>query len=123
MEEIISRVDYNCYGETTLFNVIRGRVVDGAFRAMKRSSFYPEKPVSVKFMDDIGTSEGAVDEGGPRREFFTLAMKELHDSPMFDGAPGQKFIVPSQSGMWRTSFIVAVLLLICSPCNGAPLCV
>lgn len=49
-------------------------------------------------MDDIGMPEGAVDQGGPKREFFTLALKELHDSDMFSGPPAKKFIVPSHTG-------------------------
>lgn len=43
---------------------------DGASRAMGRSNFAPEKTVDVKFTDDYGISEGAVDNGGPTREFF-----------------------------------------------------
>ena len=31
--------------------------------------------MSVKFTDDIGNSEGAVDLGGPMKEFFTLVLQ------------------------------------------------
>jgi len=33
--------------------------------------------MSVQFTDDAGISEGAVDEGGPRREFLQLLMSHL----------------------------------------------
>jgi len=40
--------------------------------------------MSVKFTDDIGVSEGAVDEGGPRREFLQLLMDFMaSDSPHY----------------------------------------
>ncbi|ESO93921.1 hypothetical protein LOTGIDRAFT_153394 [Lottia gigantea] len=81
----------------THINVVRGRVLDGASRAIKRSSFDPCAPICLKFMDDVGISEGAVDEGGPKREFFTLAMREISESNMFCGDDGDKFIVPNQT--------------------------
>ena len=42
--------------------------------------------MSVKFTDDADISEGAVDEGGPRREFLQLLMSHLAEaSPLFVG--------------------------------------
>ena len=35
----------------------------------KRASFVPSRRLSVKFADDVGQSEGAVDLGGPTQEF------------------------------------------------------
>ena len=32
-----------------------------------RKSYSPDNNVSVKFTDDSGTSEGAIDLGGPKR--------------------------------------------------------
>ena len=46
-------------------NVVRGRLLEGATRALKRKRFDAHHPLSVKFMDDIGVAEGAVDEGDP----------------------------------------------------------
>ncbi|XP_037626899.1 uncharacterized protein LOC119488923 [Sebastes umbrosus] len=68
MERIGSRVNTD---STVRFNIIRRNVWDGACRAMARSNFSPEKKVDVKFTDDYGISEGAVDNGGPTREFFS----------------------------------------------------
>ncbi len=36
-------------------------------------------------MDDIGQSEGAIDAGGPRREFLTLVLDYLRSSSLFVG--------------------------------------
>lgn len=69
VEQISSRVNTD---STVGFNIIRRSVWGGASRAMGRSNFAPEKKVDVKFTDDYGTSEGAVDNGGPIREFFRL---------------------------------------------------
>jgi len=49
--------------------------------------------MSVKFMDDVGTSEGTVDEGVPRRELLQLLMDYLaNDSPLFAGTSKAKHI-------------------------------
>ncbi len=46
------------------FNICRSNICDGVFRGMARKSFSPNKKLSVKFTDDLGLSEGAVDMGG-----------------------------------------------------------
>lgn len=43
--------------------------------------------MSVKFTDDHGQSEEAVDLGGPRRELLTLVMLELQQSSLFANTP------------------------------------
>jgi len=45
--------------------VRRSRVLSSAFDAMKRPAFSCFKNLKVEF-----SGEGAVDDGGPRREFF-----------------------------------------------------
>ena len=52
----------------------------------------------VKFADDIGQSEGAVDLGGPTREFLRLAIQELFESFMFSGEIGRRVLVPNSKG-------------------------
>lgn len=69
----------------TLFNVTREDVVGAAIRAISRPSFNAFKLPSVMFMDQYETPEGAIDAGGPRREFFRLALKELASGPLFEG--------------------------------------
>lgn len=55
----------------------------GGLRSLKKKTYSPTHKISVKFMDDAGEAEGAVDLGGPLREFFTLAVQYVMDSPMF----------------------------------------
>ena len=47
----------------TLFNVNRRKLLGGAFRALKRKTFNSGARISVKFGDDLGTSEGAINAG------------------------------------------------------------
>ena len=94
---------------------------DGARRAIKQPSFDPERPLSLKFMDDGGSSEGAVDEGGPRREFFTVALRELNGGNMFAGRPNEGKVHPPQPQ--RQDFLSSVIITaasavrpsVCSP--------
>lgn len=44
--------------------------MDGAVRAFARRGFTPGAKLSIVFMDDFNQAEGAVDEGGPKREFL-----------------------------------------------------
>ena len=52
------------------FNICRSNISDGVLQGMERKSFSPSKKVSVKFTDDVGLLEGAVDLGGPMRVFY-----------------------------------------------------
>ena len=53
----------------SLINISRSNLWESAVRGFNRKSFSPTKKISVKFMDDIGQPEGAIDAGGPRRSF------------------------------------------------------
>ena len=61
----------------TLLNVRRNQVFKDSLRKILSSSFKAVHPLSVRFADDLGNSEGAVDLGGPTREFLRLACKEI----------------------------------------------
>lgn len=96
MEQIGSRVNSD---STVRFNIIRRNVWDGTSRAMGRSNFSPEKKVDVKFTDDYGTSEGAVDNGGPTREFFRLCLHEIKDKiGIFEGPSNAKVLTCNSKG-------------------------
>lgn len=61
---------------------------------MSRKKFSPGNNISVKFADNVGTSEGAVDVGGPKREFLRLAVRSANlDSGVFIGAEGCRMVV------------------------------
>ena len=67
------------------FNVSRNHLWESARRGFAKKSFSPTYKVSVKFTDDAGASEGAVDLGDPTREFFTLLLNEIQKGSLFEG--------------------------------------
>lgn len=71
LERITEQITPRVKDDSTVhFSIIRRSVWDGTSRAMGRSNFSPKKKVDVKFTDDYGISEGAMDNGGPTQEFF-----------------------------------------------------
>ena len=83
-----------------LINVRRSNVLVDGMAKIARASFVPNRKLSVKFADDIGQSEGAVDLGGPTREFLRLSVRELFESSMFAGETGNKVLVPNAKGIY-----------------------
>lgn len=83
------------------FNVGRSHIWDSTSRAIKRKNFTPESSIYVKFMDDIGNQEGAIDLGGPRREFLQLLMEHLSSySSLFFGPKHSRHVNYLSSGMY-----------------------
>ena len=74
------------------FNISRSHLWEGALRGLRRKTFSPDNRVSVKFTDESGTSEGAVDLGGPKRVFFTLVLEWIVNSQLFCGPEESKFL-------------------------------
>ena len=81
-----------------LINVRRNHVFEDGIAKMDRAKFDPSRPLSVKFADELGSSEGAVDLGGPTREFLRLAVREAFSSNAFWGTSTSKVIVLNQEG-------------------------
>ena len=84
--------------KVNLFNVNRRRLLDGATRAITRKSFQEDGRISVKFSDDIGKSEGAIDAGGPTREFLRLAVAAAVNSSIFEGSDTNKCLAKCKTG-------------------------
>ena len=74
----------------------------GLIRVVKcrEKKFSPANNISVKFADNVGTSEGAIDVGGPKREFLRLAVRSVNlDSGVFIGPEGCRMLYPNSLGM------------------------
>lgn len=72
--------------ETSFINVRRSAIWDDTLRQLNRKKFNPAAKISVRFADDDGSSEGAVDAGGPCREFLRLLIKAVNEhSNVFAG--------------------------------------
>ncbi len=80
------------------FNINRLNIWDGAMKGMKRVSFSPAQRFIVRFADDNDVSEGAIDQGGPRREFLRLLMSYIHGSNLFTGDAHSKNITMESRG-------------------------
>ena len=74
------------------FNINRANVWDGALRGFKRSTYNPTFAMRVRFTDDVGQSEEALDTGGPTREFLTLLIDAMKTRRVFDGKDHSKYL-------------------------------
>lgn len=90
LSTLVSNVCIEDTPSSNMINVCRQNVMDGAVRAFARRTFTPEAKLSVLFMDDFNQAEGAVDEGGPKREFFRLLIMALKESSLFTGPQNTK---------------------------------
>lgn len=85
LNELSEKIDFN---QTSKFNINRAAVLDGAIRGFTRVSYNPHNRMVIRFSDDKGRYEEAIDLGGPRREFLRLLLAALMHSSMFEGKEG-----------------------------------
>ena len=102
------------------FNISRSHVWEGTVRALTRKSFSPHNKVSVKFCDDVGTSEGAIDLGGPKREFFTLVLDWLMHSQLFCGSDSSKYFSCNATSQGNNDYFHAGEIVAMSLVHGGP---
>ncbi|KAI2645997.1 G2/M phase-specific E3 ubiquitin-protein ligase [Labeo rohita] len=58
----------------------------------RRSSFDPTCSMMVKFTDDAGLTEEALDSGGPTREFLTLLMDSIKTRRVYESKDNAKYL-------------------------------
>ncbi|KAL7400150.1 hypothetical protein ABVT39_007202 [Epinephelus coioides] len=85
LKKLVSKVDESFCPTSNQINVCRNNVLLCSLRAFKRRKFNPEAKLDVVFVDEDGNGEGAVDEGGPTREYLRLLMRAIHQSNIFEG--------------------------------------
>ncbi|XP_067271191.1 coagulation factor V-like [Pseudorasbora parva] len=85
LRKLVSKVDGNVCSSSNQINVCRNNVFLCSLRAFKRRFFNPEAKLDVVFVDENDNGEGAVDEGGPTREYLRLLMRAVHQSNIFEG--------------------------------------
>ena len=92
-----------------MLNVWRGNILEGARLGFTRKKFNPCAPLDVVFADSAavlggeGIAEGAVDAGGPQREFLTLCMQAIEQGPCFTGE--SKILTRDATGMCDRNFV------------------
>lgn len=88
-------------------NVRRSHLWTDSCRHFKKSKFSPKSVVSVKFADSTGSSEGAVDAGGPRREYFRLLIRAVNlEAGVFCGPDNSRVIFPNATGTYNCQVFV-----------------
>ncbi|XP_068744490.1 G2/M phase-specific E3 ubiquitin-protein ligase-like isoform X2 [Montipora capricornis] len=108
-------------GESSHINVRRSAIWIDTCRQLMRKKFSPLNNISVKFADKVGTSEGAVDVGGPKREFLRLAVRAANlDSGIFIGPEGCRSLYPNSIAREKSSYRMVGLILAWSVVHGGP---
>ncbi|XP_054466152.1 G2/M phase-specific E3 ubiquitin-protein ligase-like [Anoplopoma fimbria] len=74
----------------------------------------------VKFSDDLGMDEEAVDLGGPRREFLRLLMEALALSPMFEGRDSKLSLALDSTALREDRYFIAGQAIAVSLVHGGP---
>ncbi|XP_062621828.1 uncharacterized protein LOC134283390 isoform X2 [Saccostrea cucullata] len=95
--------------------VKRSDVLGSVFRALKRPSFDLMCKLYVKFSGELG-----MDHGGPRRELFRLAIKELGSSSMFEGSCGNRVLSHDIMKLNQGYYKLAGILVGLSIANEGP---
>ncbi|XP_072572652.1 G2/M phase-specific E3 ubiquitin-protein ligase-like isoform X2 [Paramormyrops kingsleyae] len=90
LKNISSQLDTGEHPQSNNVNVTRDSVLESAFRTFRRQRFSPAHRLNVVFVDTDGITEGAVDDGGPTREFLRLLVVAIKDSIYFYGQEDKK---------------------------------
>ena len=121
LKEVLGKLgEQISFEKVSLFNLSRNHAWEGTKRALNRKSFSPENKLSVKFTDDIGQSEGAIDMGGPAREFFTIITEWLLSSQLFFGEPTSKFLSLNATSLEEREYFMAGEIFAMSLVHGGP---
>ena len=100
------------------FNICRSDIWEGAKRGLTRKSFCPSSKISVRFSDDFGRSEEAVDRGGPTREFFTLVLSWIVNSQLFSGTEYNKVLPCNAELLHNSEYLYAGQIVALSLVHG-----
>ncbi|XP_076148922.1 G2/M phase-specific E3 ubiquitin-protein ligase-like [Alosa pseudoharengus] len=117
LRSLASKINCN---QRCRFNINRSAVLDGAVRGFKRLSYNPTFQMCVKFSDDLGVDEEAVDLGGPRREFLRLLMEALAHSQMFEGREGNVNLALESLALREDKYFFAGQAIAVSLVHGGP---
>ncbi|KAK3090577.1 hypothetical protein FSP39_012823 [Pinctada imbricata] len=101
--------------ERTELIIFRKKILESAFLGMARPAFKLNAKIYIKFSGEIGQ-----DYGGPRREFFRLAMKELAMSTMFEGKSGSRIFSHNIKLLEENKYCIAGRLVALSFAQEGP---
>lgn len=111
---VITATNEECFQR---IHVRRSNLFHDAFRAFSRSTFDISKMLKVCFIGDA-----SIDDGGPRREFFSLLLREIFDkSGLFYGWPDH--VVPLHhidAIMTNQFYMIGKMMVACMVQGGEP---
>ncbi len=121
IEEIICRLSSVIgYENISKFNVSRNHLWESAKRGFSKKSFSPKNKISVIFTDDAGISEGAIDMGGPTREFLTMLMNTISRSSLFVGSEENRLLSCFSKELQDGDYFLAGKIIAVSIVHGGP---
>lgn len=109
LSELAEAVNEN---KISKFNICRKDIWEGTKRGLTRKSFSPS--------NDSGTSKGAVDLGGPTREFLTLVVERLANSQLFRGPKEALFLSCNAPCLANSEYLYAGKITALSLVHGGP---
>lgn len=98
LKRLQDTVDCNTSPPGNFINAVRTDILACFSRAVVRKKFHPLQRLDIRFVDNAGMSELAVDQGGPTREFFTLLLREIMSDAVFEGPDMRKQLSLSTKG-------------------------
>lgn len=98
LQELTNKIDRENQHSSNMINACRDDIYGSARRAFSRCLFDPHKALGVVFMDLGNNPEGAVDEGGPSREFCRLLLKDVQHRSLFEGPDNLKLLALDSHG-------------------------
>uniref|UniRef100_A0A8C2BBZ9 G2/M phase-specific E3 ubiquitin-protein ligase n=1 Tax=Cyprinus carpio TaxID=7962 RepID=A0A8C2BBZ9_CYPCA len=114
LKKMVSKVDGRFCPTSNQINVCRDNVLLCSLRAFKRRFFNPEAKLDVVFVDEDDNGEGAVDEGGPTREYLRLLMRAVHQSNIFEGhEKDRQLSLDTQALQTKLYMWVAKMIAVC----------
>ncbi|XP_071959901.1 G2/M phase-specific E3 ubiquitin-protein ligase-like [Antedon mediterranea] len=118
--ELSGKIDYKL--PRNLFNIWRGNVWEGAKIGFNRKRFNPCAQLDVVFADSTlnveFSAEGAVDLGGPTREFLTLCMKSMQEGRCFIG--DEKLLTRDAEAIAAQDYLLCGRIIATSLVHGGP---
>ncbi|XP_054876983.1 uncharacterized protein LOC129352142 [Poeciliopsis prolifica] len=112
LAKIYSKVDMTFCPTSNQINVSRDRILECSLHAFRRRRFDPAAKLDVIFVDEEDNAEGAVDEGGPTREYLRLLMRAIHQSNVFEGHENNRQLALDTHGLlckWPSEHCIATV--------------
>ncbi|XP_041864838.1 G2/M phase-specific E3 ubiquitin-protein ligase-like [Melanotaenia boesemani] len=114
LSKLVRGVDFSMCPTSNQINVCRHNILQGSLKAFQRQRFNPKAKLDVVFVDEEMNAEGAVDEGGPTREFLRLLMKAIHGCCLFEGHEKDQHLALSTEALETKMYLfVAKMISVC----------